>query len=92
MAKDQGMSLNPTKLSGTCGRLMCCLKYEEDVYRDILNKMPSVGSRVSTPEGNGTVVGGITIESKVKVSLDSDTESVIPKIFKINEVKEISES
>lgn len=92
MAKDQGMSLNPTKLSGTCGRLMCCLKYEEDVYRDILNKMPSVGSRVSTPEGNGTVVGGITIESKVKVSLDSDIESVIPKIFKINEIKEISES
>lgn len=89
MAKDQGMSLNPTKLSGTCGRLMCCLKYEEDVYRDILDKMPKMGSNVSTPQGLGKVVGYITIESKVKISLDSDAEGALPKIFKLDEIKSI---
>lgn len=87
MAKDQGMSLNPTKLSGTCGRLMCCLKYEEDIYREILNKMPKTGTSVVTPEGIGTVVGHLTIESKVKVSLDSDAEGAFPKVFDIEEIK-----
>lgn len=89
MAKDQGMSLNPTKLSGTCGRLMCCLKYEEDVYREILDKMPKIGSAVSTPEGTGSVVGYVTIESKVKVLLDSDDDGAFPKEFSIDEIKSI---
>ena len=92
MAKDQGMSLNPTKLSGTCGRLMCCLKYEEDVYREILNKMPKVGTSVVTPDGTGTVVGYLTIESKVKVSLDSDAEGTFPKIFDIDEIKSVDKN
>ncbi|MBQ3069875.1 MAG: stage 0 sporulation family protein, partial [Clostridia bacterium] len=53
MAKEQGLSLNPVKISGTCGRLMCCLKYEQDSYEDLLRKTPRVGSVVSTPDGEG---------------------------------------
>lgn len=89
MAKDQGMSLSPSKLSGTCGRLMCCLKYEQDVYRDILNKMPRIGSSVVTPEGFGTVAGQNVIAEEVKVALDADGESVSPKLFKSEEVKSL---
>lgn len=55
MAKEQGLSLNPTKISGTCGRLMCCLKYEQNAYEDLLRTTPRVGAAVNTPEGPGTV-------------------------------------
>jgi len=55
MAKEQGLSLNPTKISGTCGRLMCCLKYEQDCYEELLKITPKVGAYVSTPDGNGYV-------------------------------------
>ena len=55
MAKEQGLSLNPVKISGTCGRLMCCLKYEQEAYADLLRITPPVGSLVSTPEGRGVV-------------------------------------
>ncbi|MEG2295925.1 MAG: stage 0 sporulation family protein, partial [Oscillospiraceae bacterium] len=56
MAKEQGLSLNPSKISGTCGRLMCCLKYEQDTYESLLAVTPKVGAYVETPEGKGTVV------------------------------------
>ena len=56
MAKEQGLSLNPTKISGNCGRLMCCLKYEQDCYEELLKVTPRVGALVSTPSGKGTVV------------------------------------
>ena len=56
MAKEQGLSLNPTKISGSCGRLMCCLKYEQDVYEYLISKTPGVGSVVKAAEGTGTVV------------------------------------
>ncbi len=92
MAKDQGMSLSPSKLSGTCGRLMCCLKYEQDVYRDILNKMPRMGAAVSTPEGHGIVTGQSVIADKVKVALDDDTESTSAKMFKTEEIKPLKNS
>ena len=56
MAKTQNLSLNPTKISGTCGRLMCCLKYEQDAYEDLIRTSPKIDSFVDTPEGRGTVV------------------------------------
>lgn len=56
MAKEQGLSLNPTKISGSCGRLMCCLKYEQDSYEHLMKITPSLGSTVKSPEGSGTVI------------------------------------
>lgn len=79
MAKEQDLSLNPAKISGLCGRLMCCLKYEQEVYESIIQDMPEVGSIVVTSLGNGTVVERHTLmESvKVKVKLPDDTEDLI---------------
>ncbi|HFL3828417.1 TPA: stage 0 sporulation family protein [Clostridioides difficile] len=78
MAKEQSLSLNPTKISGLCGRLMCCLKYEQEVYEKLLEKMPTVGTIVITPEGKGTVVSTYTLLEmvKVKVRLEDDTEEL----------------
>jgi len=67
MAKNQGLSLNPTKLNGMCGKLLCCLKYEDDVYAEILAKMPKVGQRVSTPDGEGEVKDLNVLKEKVEV-------------------------
>ncbi len=70
MAKEQGLSLNPTKISGTCGRLMCCLKYEQDAYEYLDKITPRNGSYVDTPEGKGTVVDVSLLTGKLKVQLD----------------------
>lgn len=67
MAKDQGLSLNPAKISGSCGRLMCCLKYEEDSYKHLLSITPSIGTLVKTPEGTGTVVDSNLISGELSV-------------------------
>lgn len=69
MAKDQNLSLNPTKISGICGRLMCCLRYEYDTYSELLKEMPRVGENVKTPMGNGLVIHTNTIRERVKVKL-----------------------
>lgn len=69
MAKDQNLSLNPSKISGLCGRLMCCLKYENDEYEDAKKRMPDVGARVETPEGPGKVIGLNLLEHVLQVSL-----------------------
>ena len=69
MAKTQNLSLNPTKISGTCGRLMCCLKYEQDAYEDLLRRTPREESFVDTPEGRGTVVGIHLLRQQVKVQM-----------------------
>lgn len=61
MAKEQGLSLNPTKISGACGRLMCCLKYEQNAYDDLIRTTPRIGSPVETPEGRGTVAEIVNI-------------------------------
>lgn len=75
MAKEQNMSLNPSKISGNCGRLMCCLKYEQDVYEEKLNRLPKIGAIVKTEDGEGTVDGVETLKEKVRVKLkDSDGE------------------
>lgn len=74
MAKEQNLSLNPTKISGTCGRLMCCLKYEQEAYEDLHRTTPSVNSQVETPDGPGTVVDVNLLRGKLKVRLDSAPE------------------
>ncbi len=71
MAKEQGLSLNPTKISGTCGRLMCCLKYEQDAYEYLGKITPRNGSYVDTPEGKGTVVDVSLLTGKLKVQLEN---------------------
>ncbi|MBR3955940.1 MAG: stage 0 sporulation family protein [Clostridia bacterium] len=70
MAKEQGLSLNPVKLSGTCGRLMCCLKYEQASYEHLLKITPKVGALVDTSEGKGTVVDNNLLTGILKVRLD----------------------
>ena len=74
MAKEQGLSLNPVKISGTCGRLMCCLKYEQNVYEDAAKRMPKAESFVQTPDGPGNVKSVDLLRETVKVSLDSAPE------------------
>jgi len=69
MAKDQNLSLNPSKISGLCGRLMCCLKYENDDYEEAKALMPDIGTRVDTPQGPGKVVGLNLLERLLQVSL-----------------------
>ena len=70
MAKTQNLSLNPTKISGTCGRLMCCLKYEQDAYEDLIRTSPKPESFVDTPEGRGTVVEIDLLRQRVKVRME----------------------
>lgn len=71
MAKNQNLSLSPTKISGLCGRLMCCLKYEDDVYRKAAEKLPDVGDRIVTPDGQGVVTGLNILAQLVQVRLDN---------------------
>ena len=70
MAKEQGLSLNPAKISGTCGRLMCCLKYEQAAYEDLIRTTPKVGSIVQTPEGKGIISEVSLMTGNLKVALD----------------------
>jgi cell fate regulator YaaT (PSP1 superfamily) len=77
MAKEQNLSLNPTKISGVCGRLMCCLKYEQDHYEQTRKKMPKVGRTVSTPDGNGPVTELNIIKETVFVRLTNGDTSEI---------------
>ena len=83
MAKEQGLSLNPTKISGSCGRLMCCLKYEEEAYDYLANLTPRVGSTVKTPDGIGTVIDANLITGNLFVKLN-DSESIPFKIHRDN--------
>ena len=71
MAKEQSLSLNPMKISGACGRLMCCLKYEQAAYEDLTKRVPPVGSLVETPDGRGVVTEATLLRERVKVHLDS---------------------
>ena len=76
MAKTQNLSLNPTKISGTCGRLMCCLKYEQDAYEDLLRTAPKAESFVDTPEGRGTVVEVDLLRQRVKGRMEDAPETI----------------
>lgn len=86
MAKEQGLSLNPSKISGTCGRLLCCLKYEQDSYEYLAKITPRVGSIVDTREGRGTVTESNLLTGIIKVSLERRPEA-IPTEFSRKEVK-----
>ena len=86
MAKEQGLSLNPTKISGVCGRLMCCLKYEQDAYEDLLRVTPRVGSTVRTPVGKGVVEYVNILKGLVKVKVGDDKETALQE-FHTSELK-----
>lgn len=90
MAKEQGLSLSPVKISGTCGRLMCCLKYEQEAYLDLLKKTPKVGAIVSTPDGKGTVVEQNLLTGMLKVSLDK-SQTAVPATYMVKQVKIIKD-
>ncbi len=87
MAKEQGLSLSPVKISGTCGRLMCCLKYEQEAYTDLLKRTPKVGAIVKTPIGRGLVVENNLLTQTLKVKMDNTPDEAAPQTFKVKEVK-----
>ena len=76
MAKTQNLSLNPTKISGTCGRLMCCLKYEQEAYEDLIKTAPKMESFVDTPDGRGTVVEVNLLRQSVRVRMEDHPETI----------------
>ena len=82
MAKEQGLSLNPTKISGSCGRLMCCLKHEQDVYEELNKLGPKVGSTINTPEGRGVVTENHVLTGKIKVRLENATDSTVAEFHR----------
>lgn len=88
MAKEQGLSLNPTKISGTCGRLMCCLKYEQDVYEELIKMMPKVGAYVKIGRDGGTITNVDLFSGKITVSMDNHQE-IAPRIVHYKEVRVI---
>ena len=77
MAKEQGLSLNPTKISGTCGRLMCCLKYEQDSYEYLLKNTPKVGAYVKTPDFKGYVEEVNLLTGKLKVKQEKSEDPAV---------------
>ena len=86
MAKEQGLSLSPTKISGTCGRLMCCLKYEQEAYEHLLRVTPKYGAVVETPEGPGTVVETNLLTGMLKVRLEKRPDAA-PLVISRKQVK-----
>ncbi len=86
MAKEQGLSLNPGKISGTCGRLMCCLKYEQDAYDYLLKITPKPGAIVKTADGQGKVIECSLLTGKLKVQLDSNPNGM-PRMYHRDDVK-----
>lgn len=86
MAKEQNLSLNPTKISGICGRLMCCLNYEQSTYEDIRKRLPKVGSIVNIGETNAEVIGNNTVKENVKVRYRRGDEEIIEE-FKIDDIE-----
>lgn len=87
MAKVQGISLNPTKISGLCGRLMCCLEYENEYYSEAFKKMPKIGSMVITEEGKGTVISNNMLKFLVKVKIEKADGSLLFKDFELDKIK-----
>lgn len=87
MAKEQNMSLNPSKISGNCGRLMCCLKYEQEVYEEKMNRLPKIGAIVKTEDGEGTVEGVETLKERIRVKLKDDNGEYYFKKYDASDVK-----
>ena len=90
MAKEQGMSLNPVKISGTCGRLMCCLKYEQDVYTSLLKITPKIGAIVDTPDGKGNVIDVNLLTGVLTVSLHKAPDAAA-HTYNVSEVRIIKD-
>ena len=86
MAKEQGLSLNPTKISGTCGRLMCCLKYEQEAYEDLIRTTPRVGALVGTPDGKGVVAEVSLLTGMLKIRLEKNDDNSI-NVYHKDDVK-----
>ncbi len=86
MAKEQNISLNPSKISGNCGRLMCCLKYEQNVYEEKLERLPKIGAIVETDDGVGEVVGIEVLKEIIKVKFKEDDETFFKK-YSMNDIK-----
>ena len=86
MAKEQGLSLNPAKISGACGRLMCCLKYEQEAYLDLLRSTPKVNAVVMTPEGKGVVIDQNLLTGTLKVRLEKSPDAA-PQLFQVKQVR-----
>ena len=82
MAKEQGLSLNPTKISGVCGRLMCCLQYEQNAYEDALKSMPPRGAAVETIDGTGVVVDTNTLKQQIRVKPDGVLRGIKTDVYK----------
>ena len=74
MAKEQGLSLNPTKISGVCGRLMCCLTFENETYKSLKRQMPKLGKKIVIKEGKGKVVRQNVLKESITVRLEDHTE------------------
>ena len=87
MAKTQGLSLNPAKISGLCGRLMCCLEYENEHYSETFKRMPKVGSEVITPDGKATVVSNNMLKLIVKVKTANEDGSFVYKDYPLDAIK-----
>ncbi len=88
MAKDQGLALNPTKISGVCGRLMCCLKYEEESYLELKQNLPNIGDIVETADGIGEVINTSILRQEVKVSVNKkDTKEKNLEIYSVKDIK-----
>ena len=90
MAKEQNISLNPSKISGNCGRLMCCLKYESNVYEDKLKRLPNIGAIVKTQDGEGEVDNIETLKETVRVKI-KDGDSYIYKKYPVSGIKVIKD-
>ncbi len=86
MAKEQNISLNPSKISGNCGRLMCCLKYEQDAYEEKLSRLPKIGAIVKTEDGQGEVCSIETLKERIKVKF-KDGDEVFYKRYNLPEIK-----
>ncbi len=91
MAKEQGLSLSPVKISGTCGRLMCCLKYEQEAYTDLLRTTPKIGAIVNTPEGKGVVIDQNLLTGWLKVQMNRSPDAA-PMVFNVSQVKVIKDA
>ena len=91
MAKEQNLSLNPVKISGTCGRLMCCLKYEQEAYLDLLRTTPKVNAIVMTPEGRGVVIDQNLLTGVLQIRLDKAPDAA-PATYRAKEVKLIKDA
>ena len=87
MAKEQGLSLNPVKISGTCGRLMCCLNYEQEVYEELNRSLPRVGALIKTPDGNATVAEVNTLKQTVRAALTQKDGTVVYNTYNADSVR-----